>query len=72
MSAPTSFYRDQVLAELEAVPDEDLPFLARLIRTFRESVQLKQADASLHQGWQETRRGETYPLATLWNEYDSG
>jgi hypothetical protein len=70
MAVPTS-YRTQVLAELEAIPDEYLPYLIQVVRSFRESVSLKSATASFRQGWQEAHQGETYPVATLWNDIDA-
>jgi len=64
-------YRNQVLAELEALPDEYLPFALQLIRAFRESVTLKPAVESFRQGWGEAQRGETSPVETLWDDIDA-
>jgi hypothetical protein len=64
-------YREQVLAELDALPDEYLPFVLQLVRTFRESIILKPAAASFRQGWHEAQQGITYPLATLWDDLDA-
>lgn len=64
-------YREQVLAELDAVPDEYLPFVLQLVRTFRDSIALKPAAASFRQGWHEAQQGVTYPLATLWDDIDA-
>jgi hypothetical protein len=69
--APSTSYRTQVLAELEAIPDEYLPYLIQVVRSFRESVNLKPAAASFRQGWQEALRGETYPVTTLWEGIDA-
>ncbi len=66
MIAATSIYRDQVLAELEALPDEYLPFALQLMRAFRESIHLKPAADSFRQGWREAQQEETTPVATLW------
>ncbi|HWP85725.1 MAG TPA: hypothetical protein VNN17_11075 [Terriglobia bacterium] len=71
MTTAPPTYRDQVLAELDALPEEYLPFLLQLVRTFRESLTLKPAAASFRQGWQEARQGITYPLATLWDDIDA-
>ena len=71
MTTATSTYRDQVLAELETLPDEYLPFVLQLVRTFRESITLKPAPASFRQGWHEAQQGITYPVATLWNDIDA-
>jgi hypothetical protein len=71
MTTSTPPYREQVLAELDALPDEYLPFIIQLVRTFRESVTLKPAVASFRQGWQEAQQGVTYPIATLWDDIDA-
>jgi hypothetical protein len=68
MTTAITMYRDQILAELEALPDEYLPFVLHLMRAFRESVTLKPAADSFRQGWQEAQQGETAPVVTLWDE----
>lgn len=65
MATTTTPYRDQVLAELASLPDEYLPFILQLMRTFRESIMLKPAAASFRQGWHEAQQGDTYPVTTL-------
>jgi hypothetical protein len=52
----TTLYRDQVLAEIDSLPDEYLPFVLQLVHTLRESVMLKPAAASLRQGWAKHNR----------------
>jgi hypothetical protein len=71
MATATTIYRNQVLAELEAVPEEYLPFVLQLMRTFRESIALKPAADSFRQGWHEAQNGETSPVATLWDDIDA-
>ncbi len=71
MNTATIMYRDQVLAELAALPDEYLPFVLQLMRAFRESITLKPAAASFQQGWNEAQSGETFPVATLWDDIDA-
>lgn len=71
MAMTTTPYRDQVLAELDALPDEYLPFVLQLMRTFRESITLKPAVASFRQGWREAQQGDTYPIAELWDDIDA-
>jgi hypothetical protein len=71
MATATTMYRDQVLAELEALPEEYLPFVLQLMRAFRESITLKPAADSFRQGWQEAQQGETFPVATLWDDIDA-
>src|ERR1051325_8247406 len=68
MTTATTAYRDQVLAELGSLPDEYLPFVLQLVRTFRESITLKPAAASFHRGWHEAQQGDTYPITTLWDD----
>jgi len=71
MIAAASMYRDQVLAELEALPDEYLPFALQLMRAFRESIHLKPAADSFRQGWREAQQGEASSVATLWDGIDA-
>lgn len=66
----TTLYRDQVLAEIATLPDEYLPLLLQVVQTFRASVTLPHAADSFRQGWREVLRGETYPLAELWDGID--
>jgi hypothetical protein len=63
-------YRERVMSEIDALPDEYLPFMLQLVRTFRESVTLKPAAASFTHGWHEAQRGEVTPLAALWEDID--
>lgn len=67
----TTKYREQVLAELDGLPDEYLPFVLQLMRSFRESIALKPAVASFRQGWHEARQGDTSSVATLWDDIDA-
>jgi hypothetical protein len=64
-------YRNQVLAEIDAVPAEYLPLLLQLMRTFRETIILKPAVASFQQGWHEAQQGELVPVADLWSDIDA-
>lgn len=69
MTTPPA-YRDQVLREVQALPEEYLPYLLQLIKTFRASVTLKPAAASFRQGWHEAQSGDLTPLAELWDGID--
>jgi hypothetical protein len=69
MSASTNT-RQRVLAELDAVPDEYLPFVLQVIRSFQDTVRLKPAAESLRQALLEARSGETHPVDTLWDDLD--
>jgi len=71
MTTTTRVYRDKVLAEIDSLPDEYLPFLLQLMRTFRVSITLRPADESFRQGWREVQKGETYPIEELWDGIDA-
>ena len=71
MSTMTKTSRDRVLAEIDALPEEYLPFLLQMMRAFRESVTLKPAGESFRQGWGEAQRGVTYPVKELWDGIDA-
>ena len=66
MPKTKSLYRKQVFAEVETVPEEYLPFLLQMIRSYRESVDLKPAAESFKTGWQEAQAGETTSVKHLW------
>jgi hypothetical protein len=71
MKTAPNICRDRVLAEIDALPDEYLPFLLQMMRAFRESVTLKSAGESFRQGWCEAQNGVTYPVETLWDGIDA-
>lgn len=71
MTTPTTAYRDQVLHEVQALPEEYLPYLLQLIKTFRDSVTLKPAEASFRQGWHEAQMGDVAPVDELWDGIDT-
>jgi hypothetical protein len=64
-------YRKDVLAELDSLPDEYMPFVLQVIRSFRESITLKPAVDSFRQGWHESQQGDTHPISTLWDDVDA-
>jgi len=66
----TPAYREQVLSEVHAIPEEYLPYLLQLVQTFRDSVTLKPAAASLKQGWHEARTKDLMPIHELWDGID--
>jgi hypothetical protein len=65
-----SSVRKQVVSEVDAVPEEYLPLLLAMIRTYRESVDLKPAAQSFRQGWREAQAGDLIPLEDLWEGVD--
>lgn len=71
MAQSVTPYNQQLLRELEAVPDEYLPALLEIIRAYRQSVTLKSAEDSFRQGWREVLAGETKPLSDLWKGIDT-
>ncbi|MGA3116640.1 MAG: hypothetical protein ABSF90_19640 [Syntrophobacteraceae bacterium] len=71
MTAATKICRDEVLAEINALPEEYLPFLLQMMRAFRESVTLKSAAESFRQGWCEAQSGMTSPVENLWDGIDA-
>lgn len=46
-------YENLLIKEIKATPEEYLPALLNIIRTFRESVMLKPAADSFRTGWKE-------------------
>ena len=71
MASQASVYEKQLVREIEATPKEYWPNLLQLIRLFRETVELKPADASFRQGWQEAQSGQTRPVTELWDGIDA-
>lgn len=66
MPAKLSVYEEQLVREVKGMPEEYLPNLIQIVRLFRESVELKPAEASFRQGWKEALAGETKPVGDLW------
>ena len=71
MRAKLSTYEKQLVHEIKGVPEEYRPNLLQIVRLFRESVELKPAEASFKQGWKEALAGETKPIADLWKGIDA-
>jgi hypothetical protein len=67
----TPAYREQLLREVQALPEEYLPYLLQLVQTFRDSVTLKPAADSFAQGWHEAQTGDTIPISQLWENIDA-
>ena len=65
-----SNFQQQLLAELEGLPEEYYPFLLQMIRNYRESVLLQPAADSFRRGWEEAQDGDTLPVDRLWEELD--
>ena len=70
MNTADPAFRNQVLEEIEKIPQEFLPALLKLMRAFREGVTLPTAAESFEQGWQEARSGQTRPVSELWEGID--
>jgi len=71
MGAAGKACRDRVLAEIDALPEEYLPFVLKMMRAFRESVTLKPSEESFRQGWCEAQGGMTSPIEDLWDGIDA-
>ena len=71
MTAATKLFRDKVLAEIDALREEYLPFLLQMVRAFQESVTLKSAAESFRQGWCEAQSCMTSPVEGLWDGIDA-
>jgi hypothetical protein len=68
MSSAVSVYQQQLVREIEQLPDEYLSHLVQLVRVYRESVTLKPAEDSFRQGMKESMAGETTPVSELWRQ----
>jgi hypothetical protein len=71
MATQVSTYAEQLVREINEMPEEYLPILLEIVRLFRESITLKPAEASFRQGWKETLAGETMPVSELWEGIDA-
>jgi len=63
-------YTDLLIREIKATPDEYLPNLLNIVRSFRESIFLKSAESSFRKGWKEAMSGNTMPIDELWYGID--
>ena len=70
MTAVLTEKQQEVLADLEGLPEEYYPFLIQMIRTYREGVLLQPAADSFRCGWQEAQSGNTQPVDRLWEGLD--
>ena len=71
MATQVSTYAEQLVREINEMPEEYLPILLEMVRLFRESVTLKLAEASFRQGWKEALAGEARPVSELWEGIDA-
>ena len=70
MARSDATYR-KVVEEVEKIPVEYFPFLLNILRAFRESIALKNAEDSFREGWREAMRGETRSVSELWKDLDA-
>ena len=63
-------YLTELNNEISQVPEEFLPLLLSIVKSYRQSLQLMSAEDSFKQGWREAKQGETYPLADLWTDVE--
>lgn len=71
MAEYQTIYKKKLFQEIDATPEEYLPGLLNIVRSFRQSVALNPADESFQQGWHEAMNEETLPLAELWEDIDA-
>ncbi|HJQ70749.1 MAG TPA: hypothetical protein VKA70_17375 [Blastocatellia bacterium] len=71
MTSQGSIDEDQIIREINSIPNEYWPNLLEIVRLFRESVTLKPAELSFRAGLQEARRGQTRPSSELWEDIDA-
>lgn len=64
-------YRDQITRAVGETPNEYMPMLLQIVRSFRQSVALRPAEEGFRQGWEEVRAGETLPISELWTGIDA-
>lgn len=72
MNSYQSNYTNQLILEIKATPEEYLPTLLNIVRTFREGIMLKPAEKSFQQGWKEAMAGDTMPIDDLWKGIGNG
>jgi hypothetical protein len=70
MTQHTENYTEQLVAEIQMVPEEYMPALLTIVHSFRESVSLPTVAESFEQSWKEAKAGNTHPIDTLWDGID--
>lgn len=70
VAAEPKRYERAIAQEVSKTPPEYLPALLRLVRVFRETLELKPAEESFEAGWREASAGDTLPLSKLWDGVD--
>lgn len=63
--------RIKVDEEINRIPPEYLEAALKILRIFRESVELPPAEDSLRQAWQEAMAGDVHPIDELWVDIDA-
>ena len=71
MVATKLSYAEQLIGEINKMPEDQLPILLGIVRLFREGVTLKSAETSFRKGWEEAVTGETKPVSELWDGIDA-
>jgi hypothetical protein len=64
-------YAEQLIGEINKMPEEQLPIFLGIARLFREGVTLKSAETSFRKGWEEAFTGETTSVSELWDGIDA-
>ena len=71
-TSASSPYRRRVIEQVERVPEEYLPALARMVDAFSDSLSLAPAEESVRRGWEEAQRGDVRPISELWDGLEDG
>jgi len=70
MNFEKSSYLEKIYQEVNITPEEYLPTLLEIVKSFRICV-LKPADESFRQGMQDVMENRTRPLSELWEGIDA-
>lgn len=70
MTAFEQATRIKVNEEINRIPPEYLENALKILRIFRESIELPSTEVSLRQAWQEAMTADTHPIEELWAGID--
>ncbi len=64
-------YTQQLIDEIEQIPEEFRPLLLRIVHSFREGVTMPSAKENFIEGWQDVKGGKTHSIDSLWDDVDA-
>jgi len=70
MTQRTENYTEQLVAEIQMVPEEYMPALIDMIHAFRAGVIQKSFEEELQDSFRDAKSGKTFPINTLWDGID--